>query len=90
MPVWNILWPFGICILWSFGNSVVILYIFPRFGRFCQEKSGNPGRTRKSTIRFRNEKKELFGANVIMTFKIVSDEKMAENGGVLLKHEKYH
>jgi hypothetical protein len=30
-------------ILWPFGNFVVILYIFPRFGILCQEKSGNPG-----------------------------------------------
>jgi hypothetical protein len=29
-------------ILWSFGNVVVIWYIFPRFGKLCQEKSGNP------------------------------------------------
>jgi hypothetical protein len=29
-------------ILWSFGNFVVIWYNFPRFGIFCQEKSGNP------------------------------------------------
>jgi hypothetical protein len=29
-------------ILWPFGNSVEIWYIFPRFGIFCQEKSGNP------------------------------------------------
>jgi hypothetical protein len=30
-------------ILWSFGNSVVIWYIFQRFGILYQEKSGNPG-----------------------------------------------
>jgi hypothetical protein len=30
-------------ILWPFGNVVVIWYNFPRFGTFCQEKSGNPG-----------------------------------------------
>jgi hypothetical protein len=30
-------------ILWPFGNVVVILYIFPRFGKLSQEKSGNPG-----------------------------------------------
>jgi hypothetical protein len=30
------------CILWPFGNFVVIWYIFPRFGILCQEKSGNP------------------------------------------------
>jgi hypothetical protein len=29
-------------ILWSFGNVVVIWYIFPRFGTLCHEKSGNP------------------------------------------------
>jgi hypothetical protein len=28
-------------ILWPFGNVVVIWYIFPRFGIFCLEKSGN-------------------------------------------------
>jgi hypothetical protein len=31
-------------ILWPFGNAVVILYMFPRFGILCQEKSGNPVR----------------------------------------------
>jgi hypothetical protein len=34
--IWDTLWPFG--------NFVVIWYIFPRFGIFSQEKSGNPGR----------------------------------------------
>jgi hypothetical protein len=29
-------------ILWLFGNVVVIRYIFPLFGKLCQEKSGNP------------------------------------------------
>jgi hypothetical protein len=29
-------------ILWSFGNFVVISYIFPGFGILCHEKSGNP------------------------------------------------
>jgi hypothetical protein len=29
-------------ILRSFGNVVVIWYISPRFGKLCQEKSGNP------------------------------------------------
>jgi hypothetical protein len=29
-------------ILWPFGNIVVIWYIFPHFGKLCQEKSGNP------------------------------------------------
>jgi hypothetical protein len=33
--------PFGI-FLWPFGTLVVIWYIFPRFGKLCQEKSGNP------------------------------------------------
>jgi hypothetical protein len=33
-------------ILWQFGNVVIILYIFPRFGIFCQEKSGNPEENR--------------------------------------------
>jgi hypothetical protein len=28
-------------ILWPFGNVVVIWYIIPRFGKLCQEKSGN-------------------------------------------------
>jgi hypothetical protein len=31
-------------ILWPFVNVVVVWYIFPRFGTFCQEKSGNPVR----------------------------------------------
>jgi hypothetical protein len=39
----NILRSFGICILWPFGNVVVIWYIFLRFGILCKEKSGNPG-----------------------------------------------
>jgi hypothetical protein len=29
-------------ISWSFGNVVVIWYIFHRFGILCQEKYGNP------------------------------------------------
>jgi hypothetical protein len=29
-------------ILWPFGNVVAIWRIFPRFGKLCQEKSGNP------------------------------------------------
>jgi hypothetical protein len=29
-------------ILWLFGNLVAIWYIFPRFGKLCQEQSGNP------------------------------------------------
>jgi hypothetical protein len=28
-------------ILWTFGNVVVIWYIFPRFGILYKEKSGN-------------------------------------------------
>jgi hypothetical protein len=47
MAIWYILWSFGvfyghlvyfmvICILWKFW------YIFPRFGKMCPEKSGNP------------------------------------------------
>jgi hypothetical protein len=30
-------------ILWPFDNVVVIWYICPRFGKLCQEKSGNHG-----------------------------------------------
>jgi hypothetical protein len=33
-------------ILWPFGNVMVIWYIFPRFGKLCPEKSGNPGTIR--------------------------------------------
>jgi hypothetical protein len=29
-------------IIWPLGNVVVIWYISPRFGKLCQEKSGNP------------------------------------------------
>jgi hypothetical protein len=29
-------------ILWPFGNVVVVWYLSPRFGKLCQEKSGNP------------------------------------------------
>jgi hypothetical protein len=29
-------------ILWPIGNLVVIWYIFPRFGKLYQQKSGNP------------------------------------------------
>jgi hypothetical protein len=32
------------CILWTFGNLVVIWYIFLCFGTLYHEKSGNPGR----------------------------------------------
>jgi hypothetical protein len=41
MPIWNMLWPFGI----YYGHLVyyvVIWYIFHRFGTLCQGKSGNP------------------------------------------------
>jgi hypothetical protein len=34
MAIWYILWPFG--------NVAVIWYIFLRFGKLCQEKSGSP------------------------------------------------
>jgi hypothetical protein len=37
-------------ILWSFGNFVVIGYIFPRLGTLGQEKSGNPGSGSDSII----------------------------------------
>jgi hypothetical protein len=43
MVIWNI--------LRTFGNTVAIWYIYPRFGTLCQEKSGNPAR---------NEKKHYF------------------------------
>jgi hypothetical protein len=42
MAIWYILWPFGIfCGIW---------YIFPRFGMFRQEKSGNPGHKQHAEI----------------------------------------
>jgi hypothetical protein len=41
MAIWNLLWFFWY-ILSPFGNLVAIVYIFPRFGILCQEKSGNP------------------------------------------------
>jgi hypothetical protein len=54
--IWSILQPFGIFyghlvyfmdiwyILWTFGNVVVIKYIFPLLVYIlCQEKSDNPG-----------------------------------------------
>jgi hypothetical protein len=37
MALWNIF----LYILWSFGNVVVVWRISPRFGKLCQEKSGN-------------------------------------------------
>jgi hypothetical protein len=47
MPIWvNFGGPWtGKCwhILCPFGNLVAIWHIFPRFGMFYQEKSGNPG-----------------------------------------------
>jgi hypothetical protein len=39
--IWNSLWPFG--------NVVVIWFIFPRFVRLCQEKSGNPAAVKELT-----------------------------------------
>jgi hypothetical protein len=36
-------------ILWPFDNVVVIWYIFTRFGKLCQEKSGNPIRLGRMT-----------------------------------------
>jgi hypothetical protein len=33
-------------ILWLFGNLVAIWYIFPHFGKLCQEKPGNPALSR--------------------------------------------
>jgi hypothetical protein len=47
MPISNILRPFGNFTklhTTKFGIFVLILYIFPRFGILCQEKSGNPAR----------------------------------------------
>jgi hypothetical protein len=41
MDIWNILRPFG-TVNGEFGNLVAIWYILPRFGIFCQGKSGNP------------------------------------------------
>jgi hypothetical protein len=40
MPIWSVLWPFGI----SYGNLVYfgfVWYIFSRFGMLYKEKSGN-------------------------------------------------
>jgi hypothetical protein len=42
--------------LWSFGNIVIIWYVFHRFGILCREKSGNPGRVRSV---FRNLEAKL-------------------------------
>jgi hypothetical protein len=33
----------------------VLRYIFPRFGKLCQEKSGNPGFETSSLVRFENK-----------------------------------
>jgi hypothetical protein len=41
LAIWNILRPFGMCILWPFGNLVEIWYISTPFGILCQEKSSN-------------------------------------------------
>jgi hypothetical protein len=45
-------------ILWTFGNVVVIWYIFSRFGILCQDKSGNPAleacKARKSGFSWRD------------------------------------
>jgi hypothetical protein len=49
MAIWNILWLF--CYL------VAIWYIFLRFGKVCQEKSGNPG----SIAKFLHS---IFGASI--------------------------
>jgi hypothetical protein len=35
--IWYSLWPYGD----FFGNYI---YIFPHFGKLCQEKAGSPGR----------------------------------------------
>jgi hypothetical protein len=43
MVIWYILWPFG--------NVMVNWYIFPRFGKLCQEKSGNPVRNVKNCFK---------------------------------------
>jgi hypothetical protein len=39
------------CILWPFGNVLVIWYIFTRFGILCQETSGSPA-SELETLRF--------------------------------------
>jgi hypothetical protein len=41
LVILNISRPLGIW-GWAFGNFVVTLYIFPRFGILHKEKSGNP------------------------------------------------
>jgi hypothetical protein len=38
-----VIWHMYICILWPLGNVVVTWYIYHRFGKLCQEKSGYPG-----------------------------------------------
>jgi hypothetical protein len=37
------------CILCSFDNVVVVWYIYPSFGKLCEEKSGNPDRYQRET-----------------------------------------
>jgi hypothetical protein len=37
MAIWNVVWPFGSYLLWSFGNLMAIWYIFPRFGILCRK-----------------------------------------------------
>jgi hypothetical protein len=50
MTVWNIFTAIRY-LLWPFRNVVVIWYIFPRFGIFREEKSGNPGVATKKVVR---------------------------------------
>jgi hypothetical protein len=40
-------------VLWSFGNFVVIWYLFPPFWYIVSKKSGNPGRRRSKLPRIR-------------------------------------
>jgi hypothetical protein len=42
------------CILWAFGNFVVIWYIFPRFGILYQEKMATLGTYVPTYIVFRH------------------------------------
>jgi hypothetical protein len=43
--IWYILWPFGVYFvtIW-YILRLFINYTYRRFGTFCQEESGNPGR----------------------------------------------
>jgi hypothetical protein len=50
MTIWSILLPLEI-LNGHLVHFVVIWYIFPRFGTFYQEISGNPGSERKITMR---------------------------------------